>query len=728
MARGGSCKTVKSVVLTFVLLFNSEISHVWNRPQAFPHARQGELVAQSAPPLDITKIQHIVFIVKENRSFDQYFGTFPGALGATQGAISTGQMVPLGHTPDMVPRDPGHDFVDAHAGVDGGKMDGFDLQYNANINGDLLAFTQLTQQDIPNYFSYAQYFSLADQMFSSLEGPSLPNHLYTVAAQAGGVINVPHVHGTWGCDAPSTATVEEVEDDGVVEDVFPCFSFQTLADNLQSAGISWKSYAPSQGQNGYIWSPFDAISQVRNTSLWTTNVVPEAQFVKDAQNGQLPAVSWLISGSASEHPPGSVCLGENWTVQQLNALMQGPEWNSTAVFLTWDDYGGFYDHVPPPGLDAFGLGPRVPLLIISPYAKPGYISHTQYEFSSVLKFIEERFSLPSLTARDANANDTTDSFDFTQSPLAALILKPRTCPLVSSSTSFGYATVGTPGPVFQIPLLNNRTTALRISSIATSGEYTQTNTCRATINAGQGCTINVTFAPTTTGSRPGTLTITDSDSTSPQVVALNGVGSAVGLSPFKITFPRNQLLGTTSPVSTLTLTNVGANPLSVSQILAVGDFGQTNTCGPSVASKASCVVSVAFTPKATGQRLGAIYFLTSDPASPQMISLAGPGTSVSFSPGGLIFPSQKVGTSSPAKTVTMKVTNNSTVALALGTITASGDFTETNSCGTSLAPGASCSVRVTFTPTATGSRTGALTITDSDFSSPQSVILKGTGV
>jgi phospholipase C len=183
-----------------------------------------------------------------------------------------------------------------------------------------------------------------------------------------------------------------------------------------------------KGESGYIWSALDAIDHIRNTSLWADHVVPTAQFVADAATGKLPAVSWLVvSADQSEHPPASVCVGENWTVQQLNAVMQGRDWKSTAMFLTWDDFGGFYDHVPPPQVDNFGFGPRVPLLIISPYAKKDFISRTFYEFSSVLKFIEERFSLPPLTDRDSEANDMLDSFDFDQRPLPPLILQQRQC-------------------------------------------------------------------------------------------------------------------------------------------------------------------------------------------------------------------------------------------------------------------------------------------------------------
>jgi phospholipase C len=219
-----------------------------------------------------------------------------------------------------------------------------------------------------------------------------------------------------------------MDDQGHITRVPPCFNFTTLADRLEEAGISWKYYAPGFGQSGYIWSAFDAIDQIRNTPLWDEKVVSDTQFVADASAGELPAVSWLVTGGGkSEHPPASTCMGENWTVDQINAVIQGGLWSSTAIFLTWDDFGGFYDHVPPRQADAFGLGPRVPLLIISPYAKHGYISHTEYEFSSVLKFIETRFGLTPLCERDLLANDLLDSFNFHRRPLPPLILQTRQC-------------------------------------------------------------------------------------------------------------------------------------------------------------------------------------------------------------------------------------------------------------------------------------------------------------
>ncbi len=381
----------------------------------------------------LRKIKHVVYIVKENRTFDNYFGTFRGADGATSGNIHTGEVIPLGQAPDRTPHDISHSFDSAITAIDGGAMDRFDLIPGGNNPpGEFLAYTQYTEDDIPNYFRYARSFVLADHMFSSLTGPSFPNHLYTVGAQSGGVINNPRrSQGRWGCDSPDDSDVEILHDDGSRTFESPCFDFQTLADSLEAKGISWKYYAPSQDQSGYIWSALDAIEHIRNTELWTGHVVPTTQFVTDAANGNLPAVSWIVVGSGmSEHPPASVCVGENWTVRQLNAIMQGPpeQWNSTAVFLTWDDFGGFYDHVPPPTVDNFGFGPRVPLLIISPYAKRGHISHRLYEFSSILKFVETRFGLEPLTDRDTQAKDMLDSFNFHQDPLPPLVLQERQCP------------------------------------------------------------------------------------------------------------------------------------------------------------------------------------------------------------------------------------------------------------------------------------------------------------
>src|SRR5262249_1549160 len=162
--------------------------------------------------------------------------------------------------------------------------------------------------------------------------------------------------------------------------IFPCVDFPTLADSMEAQGVSWKVYA----QKLTPWNPYDYVNHVRNSNMWN-KVVDVDQFVTDAQNGNLPAVSVVIPPPlGSHHPVRSICYGENWLVQFINALMSGPDWNTTALFVTWDEAGGFYDHVPPPQLDQFGLGTRVPMLVISPYAKPGHISSTTYEFSSFM--------------------------------------------------------------------------------------------------------------------------------------------------------------------------------------------------------------------------------------------------------------------------------------------------------------------------------------------------------
>jgi len=683
------------------------------------------IIPGAAAQSGIQQIKHVVFIIKENRTFDNYFGTFPGANGATSGMISSGDVISLGQTPDSV-RDVCHAWACIHASVDGGAMDQFDLIPGANTFGDHINYSQLRQSDIPNYFSYAASFVLADNMFSSQEGPSFPNHLYTIAATGGGALDNPLGITSWGCDAPAGSVARVMDSQGIISTQAPCFDFTTLGDSLTAAGVSWKYYAPSQGQSGYVWSAYDAINHIRNSKTWTSNVLSVDQFITDAQNGNLPAVTWLIAGSSkSEHPSAGTCSGENWTVQQINAVMQGPQWNSTAIFLTWDDFGGFYDHVAPPITDQFGLGPRVPLLIISPYAKAGYISHTQYEFSSILKFIEEDFGLAPLTQRDANANDTTDSFDFNQSPLSPLVLQTRACPILSNSTlTFGGQPVGTGSQPNPITVLNTGSRTLTVNQISTSGDFNYTSNCPAQLGPGSACLVNIIFSPHAPGILTGTLTVKDSDPSSPQTTSLSGIGSSLALSPTSLTFP-TQTLNTSSSSKRLTVKNSGSRPINCCTITSRGDFAQTNSCKSRLRGGESCTVDVTFLPTLSGPRFGNITIRSDDPASPLVPVMTGTGTGVLISPPNLVFDPQQVGSTSPPKNVTL--TNKSGSPLPIGGIVTSGDFAQTNTCTSPLAPNASCTVSVTFTPSQSGTRTGTVSVSDTDMTSPQTIRLSGTG-
>jgi len=680
----------------------------------------------------IQNIEHIIFIVKENRTFDHYFGTFPNATGTTAGIDSLGQVISLGPAPDQMPYDLDHEFANTVAAMDGGGMDRFDLINGGNENGQYMSYTQMTSQDIPNYWAYAQRFVLSDQMFSSLHGPSFANHLYTVAATSGGAINNPNAPFTgkarWGCDAEPDVTVQVMDPLGNLAALPPCFDFRTLADALEESGISWKYYAPSQDQSGYLWSALNAINHLRNSPLWSEHVVPPEQFVFDLQNGELPAVSWLVEAfDKSEHPPASTCVGENYTVNQINAVMQSPYWNSSAIFLTWHDFGGFYDHIAPPISDQFGYGPRVPLIIISPYAKSGYISHTVYEFSSVLKLIEGIFGLPPLTDRDRVANDTSDSFDFNQRPTPPLVLSPRQCPLLGASTAvFGTQVIGQTS-AYDLKLANERNTALTISGISVTGDFAQTNTCPAKFPAGKHCVITVRFTPDKKGARTGTLTVTDSDPSSPQVTHLNGMGTWAKLTP---TYPGldfgGQLLNARGKPQNAVLTNTGSTTLKVSQISVVGNYAETNDCAGSLSAGASCTIAVTFSPvDATTLQLGNLEVVTGDISRPLTVRLRGWGKAVRLAPNSLQFAGQPVGTKSRTKEVTM--TNAGSSQLTIADIVTTGDFAQTNNCGQALAGQASCTIQVTFTPTQKGVRTGTVVIIDNDGTSPQQVKLSGTG-
>ncbi|MBZ5704964.1 MAG: FG-GAP-like repeat-containing protein [Acidobacteriia bacterium] len=685
-------------------------------------------------PSDLSAIQHFVLIVKENRSFDTYFGTFPGAEGATSGTISTGQVIPLSHGPDAMPRSTGYQWLDGFIAIDHGRMDRFDQTKDANINNDYLSYSQLTQADIPNYWAYASHFALADHMFVSLHGPSFPNHLYAIAAQSGGAVGNFINGDKWGCDASATATVEVIDNQGNVTNQYPCFEFPILGDSLDNVGINWTYYS-LPGSN---WNALDAIAHIRNTSLWTQRVVDQSQFVSDAQAGELPAVSWLVPPSLySEHPPNSSCQGENWTVKQINAVMQGPDWATTAIFVVWDDWGGFYDHVPPPpDLDQLGFGPRVPMLIISPFTKAGYISRAPYEFSSFLKIVENRFGLSSLTNRDAAANDMLDTFDFNQTPLPPLVLSARTCsPASNTVLAFPPQTVGTISPAKTVYLQNfSETSSMTVSSIVLKGgDFSQTNSCPSNLKAKKSCTVTITFSPATTGVRTGTLTITDSDVTSPQVVNLTGTGTSVTLSPTLLNFG-TRTLGGPAKVLTATLKNQGSNGLTISGMVASGDYTQTNTCGGSLPAGGSCVISATFNPKATGTRYGSVTITDSDGASPHVLNLTGVGTGITLSASKLTFASQAVGTTSTPQT--LNLTNKGSEPLTISGISILGsinqpayDYVQINTCGTTVNPGVTCHFSISFSPTGTGSKPGSILVFDSEEgTSPQSVSLAGTGI
>ena len=380
-------------------------------------------------------IKHVVFLVKENRTFDQLFGLFPGANGTTTGKVD-GRTVPLHRgIPASLPHDIVHSYEWALRDWDHGKMDGFAYSRFARR----WAYSEALPRDIPSYWRLAQRFVLGDHFFASVNGPSFPNHLFTIAAQSGGAHDNPRPDenvvvgaGTgfrkvWGCDARPGQTVDVVNEEGYIESVPPCFDFETEGDLLSGAGIPWAYYSASYTEKGYIWSAYDAIRHVRQTTSWQRHVFPTDQLLQDIRQDRLPPVTWVTPRfQLSDHPEYSLCWGETWTTDLIDTIMRSPMWKDTAIFLTWDDWGGFYDHVPPPQVDDFGFGIRVPLLVISPYAKVGYVDHTVGEFSSVLRFIEDNWGLRALTHRDGAARDLSEAFDFSQPPRPPDPLPPRT--------------------------------------------------------------------------------------------------------------------------------------------------------------------------------------------------------------------------------------------------------------------------------------------------------------
>lgn len=342
-------------------------------------------------------IKHVVLIIKENHSFDNLFAGFPGATAATT-AREGSRIVPLVREPDRIPNVL-HNRAANLTAIDGGRMDGFYRIPHDPPAGTDYADGAYTRRQIPAYWSYAAHFTLSDRTFASILGESFANHLSLISGQSGGSFDNPSGQRTsiWGCDGPPNSMTSISDGRGGITSAPPCFNFTTLGDEASRAGVSWKYYAPLAGNTGYIWNAYDAIRHIRYGPLWSRANVSYRQFRTDLRKGRLAKITWLIPDfPQSEHPPASECVGENWTIRQIQAIMRSPFWRSTAIVLTWDDFGGFYDQMPPPRVNDFSLGIRVPLMVISPYARPGVVVHRPYDFGSVIGFVEDVFHLPHL--------------------------------------------------------------------------------------------------------------------------------------------------------------------------------------------------------------------------------------------------------------------------------------------------------------------------------------------
>jgi len=328
-------------------------------------------------PADL--IQHIIIFIQENHTFDSLFAGFPGADGQSAGVACA----------DALPSDPPHQHHDALT-PDGATIDAARCSY--------------TEAAASTYWQLARDFTLCDQFFSEVRGPSQPNYLMMVAAQSPIVDSPPRVR----CPAF-------------------CLDLPTIADRLDAAKLTWRDYTG-------LFSDIRSVVGRREMTIFD-----DAAFFHDAANGTLPNMSWLNSeflrngDNKSGHPPGSLCQAENYATHVINAVMSGPQWNTTALFLTWDDWGGFYDHVEPPTAETLPDGSplrygfRVPCIVVSPYARSGYVSHETHSFVSLLRFIETIFQLPPLTDRDAQASDLLDCFNFNQTPRAPQPLSARVC-------------------------------------------------------------------------------------------------------------------------------------------------------------------------------------------------------------------------------------------------------------------------------------------------------------
>ncbi|MGA7249191.1 MAG: alkaline phosphatase family protein [Candidatus Cybelea sp.] len=380
------------------------------------------------------KIEHVVYVIQENRSFDDLFAGYPGADTVSSGKNSKGQTIALQPISLETPYEIDHSARAMFAACNGtGKlpgtkcrMDGFnkEREYQGPLNGQ---YAYVPHHESKPYFEMAHEFVLADRMFQSQLDESFVAHQYVIAAQAKSSVDSP-VHSWWGCTGgpdERIATITHQRTYGKSQR--PCFDYETLGDELDNAGLSWRFYtsAYSEPLSGF-WSAYQAVKHIYDGPDWTKNVrYPQKKFLRDIRRGKLASFTWITPlCQDSDHPDCSGGFGPSWVASIVNAVGESKFWDTTAIFVQWDDWGGFYDHVPPPYEGYDGLGFRVPLIVISPYAKKNYVSHAQYETASVLRFAENLFALGQLSDADTRATSpAADCFDFEQKPRAFVPIK-----------------------------------------------------------------------------------------------------------------------------------------------------------------------------------------------------------------------------------------------------------------------------------------------------------------
>jgi phospholipase C len=379
-----------------------------------------------------TPIKHFVTLLQENHSFDNYFGTYPGANGIPSGVCvpknvrvkSSGCVKPfsLGARGSESMTDNRAVFAAQYAK---GAMSGFVSAFGRTTSSDL-SMAHYDQSDLSYYWDVAKQYVLFDDYFASAAGGSLWNHMY------------------WMTATPGNPLAEKIPSGGFG-------SLATIFDRLQQHGTSWKVYIQNyQPSDTYrtkgrtpaqvVRAPVLAFSRFLDNPALAAHIVPLDDYYTDLEKNALPAVSYIVPAGPSEHPPGSVQSGEAFVRNLVTALKVSSAWPSSAFMWSYDDWGGWYDHVAPPKVDAFGLGFRVPALLVSPYAKRGSVNHTQLDHTSALKFIESNWGLAPLSARDTRANNLLSAFDFAQ--------RPRPPELLSSESPSPTVVTGRSGIIY----------------------------------------------------------------------------------------------------------------------------------------------------------------------------------------------------------------------------------------------------------------------------------------